>query len=102
MKTIELLVDKIDEELNDAKGYIKKALEYKERDKALADMFYRLSSDEMTHMDMLHKQVVEIIMDYKRKNGEPPAAMEALYEYLHKRHVAKAAEVTNMQNMYKS
>ena len=102
MKTIELLVDKIDEELSDAKGYIKKALEYKERDKALADMFYRLSSDEMTHMDMLHKQVVEIIMDYKRKNGEPPAAMEAVYEYLHKRHVAKAAEITNMQNLYKS
>ena len=65
-------------------------------------MFYRLSSDEMTHMDMLHKQVVEIIIDYKRKNGEPPAAMEAVYEYLHKRHVAKASEITNMQNMYKS
>ena len=56
----------------------------------------------MTHVDMLHKQVAEIIMDYKRKNGEPPAVMEALYEYLHKRHVAKASEITNMQNMYKS
>lgn len=102
MKEIQILADRIESELEDACTYIKLAHEYKERDKALADMFYRLSSDEMTHMDMLHKQVVEIIMDYKRKNGEPPAAMEAVYEYLHKRHVAKAAEITNMQNMYKS
>ena len=63
--------------------------------------FYRLSGDEMTHVDMLHKQVAEIIMDYKRKNGEPPAVMEALYEYLHKRHMAKAEKITNMQTMYK-
>ena len=101
MKTIEMLVDKIDEELSGAEGYIRKALDFKEKDKELAEMFYRLSSDEMTHVDTLHKQVVEIIMDYKRKNGEPPSVMEDLYEYLHKRHIAKAAKITNMQNMDK-
>lgn len=101
MKKIEMLVDMIDEELSGAENYIRKALDHKEKDKELAEMFYRLSGDEMTHVDTLHKQVAEIIMDYKRKNGEPPAVMEALYEYLHKRHMAKAEKITNMQNMYK-
>lgn len=101
MKKIEILVDMIDEELSGAENYIRKALDYKEKDKELAELFYRLSGDEMTHVDALHKQVAEIIMDYKRKNGEPPAVMEALYEYLHKRHMAKAEKITNMQNMYK-
>ena len=101
MKKIEMLVDMIDEELSGAEHYIRKALDHKEKDKELAETFYRLSGDEMTHVDTLHKQVAEIIMDYKRKNGEPPAVMEALYEYLHKRHMAKAEKITNMQNMYK-
>lgn len=101
MKKIELLVDKIDEELEDACSYIKLAHEYKESDPELANTFYRLSNDEMTHQDMLHKHAVETIMDYKRKNGEPPVAMEAVYNHLHKKHVEKAAEIVNMQNLYK-
>ena len=101
MKKIEMLTDLIDEELSGAENYIRKALDYKEKDKELAEMFYRLSGDEMTHVDTLHKQVAEIIMDYKRKNGEPPAVMEALYEYLHKRHMVRVEKITNMQNMYK-
>ena len=101
MKKIELLVDKIDDELEDAYSYIRLAHEYKEKDADMANMFYRLSSEEMTHMDMLHKRVVETIMDYKREHGEPPADMEALYNHLHKRHVEKAAKITNMQNLYK-
>lgn len=56
----------------------------------------------MTRQDMLHKQVKEIIMDYKRQHGEPPVAMEAVYNHLHERFLEKAAKVVNMQNMYKS
>lgn len=101
MKKIETLVDKIDEELEYACSYIELAHEYKDKDPELANLFYRLSNEEMTHMDMLHKQVKEIILVHKREHGEPPAAMEALYDHLHKRHLAKAEKVTNMQNMYK-
>lgn len=101
MEKIEMLVDMIDEELEGAKTYIKKALDLKEKDRELAEMFYRLSSEEMTHVDMLHKQVMEVIMEHKRKNGDPPAVMEAVYDFLHKRHMSVAAEITNMQNMYK-
>lgn len=101
MKKIETLVDKIDEELEDACSYIDLAHEYKDKDSELANLFYKLSNDEMTHMDMLHKQVKEIILAYKREHGEPPVAMEALYNHLHKRHVEKAEKVVNKQNLYK-
>lgn len=101
MKKIEMLVDKIEEELSDSYSYIKLAHEYKDKDPELANTFYRLSNDEMTHQDMLHKHVVETIMAYKREHGEPPVAMEAVYNHLHKKHIEKAEKIVNMQNMYK-
>ena len=101
MKKIELLVDKIDDELEDACSYIKLAHEYKDKDPELSTLFYRLSSEEMTHMDLLHKRVVETILAYKREHGEPPAAMEAVYNHLHKKNIEKAEKITNLQNMYK-
>lgn len=101
MKKIEMLVDLIEEELDGACSYIKLAHEYKDKDMDMANMFYRMSNDEMTHMDMLHKRVVETIMAYKREHGEPPAEMEAVYNHLHKRHIEKAEKIVNMQNMYK-
>ncbi|MBP3697966.1 MAG: hypothetical protein J6J01_00585 [Oscillospiraceae bacterium] len=101
MRKIEILTDKISEELDDACSYIKLAHEYKDKDVELATLFYRLSNEEMTHMDLLHKRVVETIMSYKREHGEPPAAMEAVYNHLHKKHIEKAEKIVNMQNMYK-
>ena len=101
MKEIQILMDHIEEELDDACEYVKQALEYKESDPDMAGIFYKLSNEEMGHQDMLHKQVKEIIMDYKRQYGEPPVAMEAVYNHLHERFLEKAAKVVNMQNMYK-
>lgn len=101
MRIIEILSDKIEDELTDACDYIELAIEYKIECPEAAELFYKLSRDEMTHMDMLHKRVVETIMAYKRDVGAPPAAMEAVYNHLHKRFVAKAEKVTNLQNIYK-
>lgn len=101
MKLIELLVEHVEEELNDAYTYAKLALEYKEENPDLAQLFYRLSGEEMTHMDALHKQVVMAIEKYKQANGEPPAGMKALYDFAHKREIEKMEKVTNMQNLYK-
>ena len=91
----------IDEEINDAMKYAKCALTYKDENAALADMFIRLSEEEMKHMMTLHNQVVTIIEDYKRKNGEPPEAMKTVYDILHRRHIDKAAEAKAVISMYK-
>ena len=101
MKIIEKLSEYIDEEISDAMKYAKCALVYKDENPVLADMFIRLSEEEMKHMMTLHNQVVSLIDDYKRKNGEPPEAMKAVYDILHKRHIDKAAEAKAAISMFK-
>ena len=56
---------------------------------------------EMQHMENLHAMVVEIISEYRRTKGEPPAVMMELYEYLHEKHIEDATEVKVMQSPFK-
>ena len=52
-------------------------------------------------MEMLHIEVTEIIKKYREEHGDPPAAMLAVYEYLHKKDIEKSAKVKLYQNHYK-
>lgn len=101
MLVIEKLSKMISEEICDAEKYANCALKYKEDDKALADTFYSLASDELQHMDKLHSQVTRIISDYRAKKGEPPEGMLAIYKYLHEEQIEKVKEVKILLGMYK-
>ena len=101
MKIIEKLSDMIEEELNDAEKYIRCALENKESYPAVAEVFATLSGEEIKHMQMLHNQVAALIEEHKKKNGNPPEKMMALYEYLHKKHISHTADIKVMQSAYK-
>ena len=91
----------IEEEIEDARKYAKCALKHKEDMPKLAELFFRLSNEEMNHMSLLHEAVTTIINDYKREHGEPPAEMLAVYKYLHEKQIDHAAEVRSMQAMFK-
>ena len=101
MKIIRVLSDKIEEEVCDAMAYVKLAIEYKDERPELARSFYNLSLQEMDHMNVLHSAVTDIIRQYRETNGEPPADMMAVYDYLHKKQIDKSLEVKMLQNMYK-
>lgn len=101
MKIIEILSQHIEDELDDACTYIKLALEYKDTEPEAANLFNKLSQEEMEHMEALHKRVVVCIEKYKQTKGEPPAGMLALYEFLHKREIAQAEKIATLRSMYK-
>jgi len=101
MKIIEILSEKIEEEICDAKSYIEMALKYKDEFPELSRTLFNLSSQEMEHMNMLHNEVAAIIKRYRETQGDPPAEMMAVYEYLHKKQIDKSAKVKMMQSMYR-
>ena len=101
MKIIKTLEELIEEEVHDVKKYAKLGVEHKEDHPALAQLFYNLSTQEDSHQASLHTEVVKIIEEHRRVHGEPPAAMMAVYEYVHKKHIDALAEARTYQEMYK-
>lgn len=101
MKLIDELQKQIEEEIEDATKYAKKAVEYKSLYPETAELYFKLSGEEQGHFTALHKEVVRLIEKYRREKGEPPAEMMAIYNYLHQREIEKAERVGVLQGMYK-
>lgn len=102
MKLIRCLEDMIEDEIEDVKKYAKKAVEVKDEYPELAQVMYNISVQEDAHHAALHKEVVKIIENHRRMHGEPPAAMLAVYEYIHQKHIDAIADARRYQDVYKS
>ena len=102
MKLIKELEELIEDEVHDVKKYAKMAVELKADHQQLAQVLYTISTQEEGHQQMLHGEVVRIIEQYRREHGEPPAAMMAVYDYVHKKHIERMADAKRYQEMYRS
>lgn len=102
MKIIKCLSEKIEDELNDAQEYIDLAMRWKQDEPDTAKVFYDLSVEEMGHVDKLHKEVAELITDYRNDHGDPPKEMMTLYDYLHEKHIGRATQIRVKQGMFKA
>ena len=102
MKLIQELEEKIEDEIHDIKEYAQMAAELKTEHPALAQVLYNISVQEDAHQAAIHSEVVKLIEEHRRVHGAPPAAMMAVYEYVHKRHIEKLAEARKYQDVYKT
>lgn len=100
MKIIKKLADYIEDELEGAEDYIKAAVLHKDDNPQLAKVLYEISMQEMRHVDMLHGEVVRMIEQYRREKGEPPAAMLAIWEYQHEKHIEHANKIKTYQEQF--
>ena len=100
MKIIKVMSEKIKEELKDAEAYIDLATEWKKDQPEAANVFAELSAEEMGHVDKLHTEVTQLISRYRQTEGEPPAGMLAIYDYLHEQQIENAMRVKVKQKMY--
>ena len=75
MKIIKRLAEQMNDELCGAKEYITLALEYKDFRPDLADTYYRMAQNEITHYENLHSHAVNIIQERKNKNISIPQKM---------------------------
>ena len=101
MKLIKELTERIEEEIDGAEEYVKEAIKLKHEHPSLAKTLYDISNQEMSHIDMLHAEVVKLIEEHRRTHDEPPAPMMAVYQYLHERHIDKVNNIRMLQNEYK-
>jgi hypothetical protein len=102
MKLIKELEELIEEEINDVRKYAKMAAALKDENPSLAQVLYTISTQEDSHQASIHSEVVKIINEYKRTKGEPPAAMMAVYDFMHKRHIENIADARRYQDLYKN
>ena len=84
------------DEVEGAEKYAKEAVMLKDERPEIANMFYKLSNEELGHVNTLHIAVTSLINEYRAEHGDPPANMMALYEYLHEKQINKVAEVNAM------
>lgn len=101
MKAIKHIVEDIQEELEGAEHYAKLATQYKDTDKALADMYVKLAEVELGHVNLLHDQAVRIMKEYKASGKESPDAMQAVWDWEHEKAIDTTAMVKQLIAMYK-
>ena len=65
-------------------------------------MLFNISTQEDGHQSAIHNEVVKIIEEHRKNHGEPPAAMMAVYDYLHKRSIDKLAEARQYQDIFRN
>ena len=100
MTKIKRYVENIGEELDDAKAYIEKALEYKATgDNIRYNGYKEMSAQELSHAARLHEYAVQDIEKLKSVYPEIPQDMMDKWEHSHKEYVEKAAWIKQMQTM---
>ena len=99
MKEIKYIAERICEELEDAEGYAKHALKYKDTDREMSQALAELARQELSHSETLHHQAVRLIREQRDSGVTPPAAMQAVWDWEHERMIEKTAHIKHLIDM---
>lgn len=99
MRIIQNYVDKIDDELEGAKDYAEKYVEYRVKgDGTTANRYKEMANDELKHAMYEHEWAVKEVGELS-KIYTPPAHMQEIWDKSHKEYVEKVAWIKQMLTM---
>lgn len=103
MKILTKMIDKASDTLEEIEWYAEKALHYKPEHRSIADVYNKIAEMHITIYDMLHKEMVGLIDEYRKNldNQQPPAVMLAIWDYEHSKLIKEFAEAKTMVDEYK-
>lgn len=101
MREIREVVKDIKCELKHAYKYAEEANKHKTEYPTLADAYYKIANDGLTHMDLLHKEIVMLIDKVRKAGTTIPSGMMEIWDYEHEQMIEDAAEVKAMLMLYK-
>lgn len=101
MKEIKELVCDIKHELKSAEKYAHEAVKHKAEYPALAAVYYRMASEKLDHVDMLHKEAVAMIDRAERSGKEVPKGMRDIWSWYHDMMIEDATDIRRTLDMYK-
>lgn len=100
MRLIKELSGMLEDEIKGVEEYARLAIKVRDEAPTLAEMLYTISKQEAEHVNKLHEGVTQLVNEYKRTKGEPPKEMQAVYNYLHEKHIDDYKEAKRYQDIY--
>lgn len=97
IKDLEMFMDK---KIKMARKTIEFAVKHKQDEPQIAKLFYDISVSEIQDMNAMHTEIANKIQIYRKEHGEPPAAMQAIYDWQHEKQIEEVAEIKAIQAMY--
>nr|DAI11971.1 MAG TPA: Rubrerythrin [Caudoviricetes sp.]DAM55826.1 MAG TPA: Rubrerythrin [Caudoviricetes sp.] len=95
------LMDLCWDEIHDAQKYALLANQYKCTNRELADLYFKLSGEEMDHMARLQAMAFRLLDQERNAGRDDDGKIQAVVEHLHCRNLDAAADVGIMQGLYR-
>ena len=101
MKILTTLIEKANDTMDEIHWYAEKAMHLRTEHKALADVYIKIADMHVSIYGMLHDRMVNLIEEERKKNGQPPQVMLAIWEYEHEKMAKEFAESRFLIEEYK-
>ena len=101
MRLIARLAEQITDEVEGALSYAKDALTYRQTHPALANIYHKLSQQEFEHMQQLHQQVQQLVVEAENSGVDYPQSMRDKWEKQHRKISSKMADANVFIGMWK-